>query len=66
MKSLIDLIAVVVFCFILMLLFTGCGTTSVMQCDRYVGPEKEECVKQVKLKQHQMLPVWERVGARDR
>lgn len=64
MKSLIDLLAVVVLCFILMLIFQGCSTTSVMQCDNLVGPEKEYCIKDVKLRQHQMLPLWERVGAR--
>lgn len=61
MKSLIDLIAVVIFCFVLMILFTGCSTTSIMQCDRYIGPEKKQCVKHIRFKQRQMLPVHQRV-----
>jgi hypothetical protein len=29
-------------------LLGGCGTTSIMACDRYIGPEKDYCLERYK------------------
>jgi hypothetical protein len=29
-------------------LLSGCGTTSFMRCDKYIGPEKEYCLEKYK------------------
>jgi len=64
MNRFLDFLLILITGLVILSLFVSCGTTSLMRCDRFVGPEKEECIRAMKLKQHQMLPVWERVGSR--
>ena len=37
---------------------TGCAGTSTMQCDNYLGVEKDMCIKQVKMVQYQIDRGW--------
>lgn len=53
----------------ILLLITGCSTTSLMKCDNKIGIEKEDCIKRIMWKQEQLRPVRDRMmdygGRRD-
>jgi hypothetical protein len=50
---------------LLLILVGGCGTTSLLKCKKFVGPEKDECVRQTELKQRDTLGRMERIQDRN-
>ena len=61
MGKFLDFLLILIAGLVILSLFVSCGTTSLMRCDRFVGPEKEECVRTTELQQRQMLNVRERM-----
>jgi len=55
-KSLILLIAL----FAIIMITNSCSTTTLISCDKYIGPEKDECVKNMKRKQNRIFIMKER------
>ena len=49
MGKFLDFLLILITGFIILTLFPSCGTISTMKCDRLIGPEKEECVRQTEL-----------------
>jgi len=63
MTSFIRTLVLSVFLVVAMLFMKGCGSTTTMSCDKYVGPEKDECINTIKLRQERMI---DRIDRMDR
>ena len=61
MGKFLDFLLMLIVGFVILSFFVSCGTTSVMRCDRFIGPEKEECIIRTELQQRQMLNHRERI-----
>ena len=61
MGKFLDFLLILIAGLVILSLFVSCGTTSLMRCDRFVGPEKEECITQTELRQRRLLNQNERM-----
>jgi len=50
----LEFLAILIVVGLCLTFFQGCGTISLESCNKYVGPEKEECIKNIKWKQEQL------------
>ena len=50
----LELIVILIVVGLCLTFFQSCGTFTVGACDKYIGPEKEECIKTVRLRQERL------------
>lgn len=50
----LEFLAILIVVGLCLTFFQGCGTTTIRSCDRYIGPEKEQCIINMRWKQEQM------------
>ena len=63
-RKVVDFLLLLGLCFAILMLLNSCGTTSLMKCDNYIGPEKDECILKTKRKQDGLVKRYEHIRIR--